>query len=210
MIQKFNIKEDLKIDRRIIRYLWIILILLIVDQLIKLIVYKNCVLHEETNIIGKWFGIRLELNDGMAFSNLFENEKDRYIKILTKIFLSVILFICLIFFINKRSPKILLIGLTLCFAGSIGNLIDRVFHGVFLNNALDINSIKWFHGRIIDMFCLTLFKINLPSWFPIRGGEQYLFFEPIFNFADLILLVGGVMAIIGLLKTTKMKPFKYE
>ena len=72
MRQKISIKEDLKIDRRIIQYSWIILIFLFVDQLIKLIVFKNCVLHEETKMVGEWFRIRLELNDGIAFSNLFE------------------------------------------------------------------------------------------------------------------------------------------
>lgn len=208
MRQKISIKEDLKIDRRIIQYSWIILIFLFVDQLIKLIVFKNCVLHEETKMVGEWFRIRLELNDGIAFSNLFENEKDRYFKIFIKTFLSFILFICLIFFLNKRGPKILLAGLTLCFAGSIGNLIDRVFHGVLLNNALDIYSTKWFHGRVIDMFYFPLFEINLPNWFPIRGGEKYLFFEPIFNFADLTLFLGAVMAFIGLVKISRLKQLK--
>jgi len=208
MKRKITLKDDFKIDRQFIQYLWIILILLFIDQLIKLIVFKNCILHEETKIIGNWFKIRLELNDGIAFSNLFENERDRYFKIITKVLLSSVLFICLIYFLNKRGPKILLIGLALCFAGSLGNLIDRVFYGVFLNNALDIYSTKWFHGRVIDMFCLTLFKIDLPNWFPIRGGEKYLFFEPIFNFADLILFVGGVMAFIGLIKISRIKQLK--
>jgi len=208
MLRKINIKEYLKIDKRVIKYLWIILILLFADQIIKIIVYKTFILHEETKIIGEWFRIRLELNDGIAFANPFKNEKDRYFKILVKILLSIVLFICLIYFFNKRGPKMLLNGLSLCFAGSIGNLIDRVFHGVFFNNSLDIYSTKWFHGRVIDMFYFPLFEINLPNWFPIRGGESYLFFEPVFNFADLILFIGGVMAFIGLVKVSKMKQFK--
>ncbi|MCX6239502.1 MAG: signal peptidase II [Bacteroidia bacterium] len=205
MPQKINLKEDLKIDKRIIKYLWVILILLFIDQTIKLIVYKNFALHEETKIISDWFRIRLELNDGIAFANPFINETDRYFKISTKILLSIVLFICLIFFINKRGPKILLYGLALCFAGSIGNLIDRVFHGVLLSNSLDIYSTKWFHGCVIDMFYLPLFEIKLPNWFPFRAGENYLFFEPVFNFSDLVLLTGAVMAFVELVKTGKKK-----
>jgi signal peptidase II len=203
MIQKINIKKDFKFDKSIIKYLWIILILLFVDQLIKIIIYKTYVPHEESKIIGEWFRIRLELNDGIAFAVPFKNEKDRYIKIIIKILLSFILFVCLIYFLNKRASKILVYGLTLCFAGTAGNLFDRLFHGVLLNNSLDIYTIKWFHGRIIDMFYFPIFEINLPNWFPLRGGEKYLFFESVFNLADLILFIGGVSSFIGLIKFRK-------
>jgi signal peptidase II len=203
MIQKINIKKDFKFDKSIIKYLWIILILLFVDQLIKIIIYKTYVPHEESKIIGEWFRIRLELNDGIAFAVPFKNEKDRYIKIIIKILLSFILFVCLIYFLNKRASKILVYGLTLCFAGTAGNLFDRLFHGVLLNNSLDIYTIKWFHGRIIDMFYFPIFEINLPNWFPLRGGEKYLFFEFVFNLADLILFIGGVSSFIGLIKIRK-------
>jgi len=146
----------------------------------------------------------------MAFSNPFISEKDRYLKIFTKIFIGIILFICLIYFLNKRSPKILLNGLALCFAGLISNLIDRVFYGILLNNTLDIYSTKWFHGRIIDVLYFPLFEIHLPKWFPLRGGENYLFFEPVFNFADLILFIGGVITFIGLIRIRRFRQIKNE
>lgn len=207
MLLHFKIKNDLKIDKRVIKYLWIIFALLFIDQLIKLIVYNNFGLHEETKIIGEWFRIQLELNDGTAFANPFKNEIDRYFKILVKIFLSFVLFLCLVYFINKNRNEILHYGLVLCFSGMIGNLIDRIFHGVLLNNSIDFYSTKWFHGRVIDMFYLPLFEINIPNGFPIIGGKNYLFFDPVFNFADLILLIGAVMTIIGLVKISTKKQF---
>ena len=200
MIDTLSIKQYFKFDRTWTIYLLIIGIALSIDHLIKLIVYHNLILHEEIKIIGDWFRIRLELNDGIAFSNLFENESDRYLKILIKFFTSIVLFLCLIYFINKNRVKTLLIGLSLCFAGNIGNLIDRIFYGVLINNSLDKYSIKWFHGQIIDMFYFPLFEIKLPNWFPVIGGREYLFFEPVFNFSDLILVVGAIMTIIGLIK----------
>ena len=162
--------------------------------------YHNLILHEEIKIIGDWFRIRLELNDGTAFSNLFENETDRYLKILIKFFTTIVLLLCLIYFINKHRVKTLLVGLALCFAGNIGNLIDRVFYGVLINNSLDNYSMKWFHGQIIDMFYFPLFEVKLPNWFPVIGGKDFLFFEPVFNFSDLILLIGAIMTIVGLIK----------
>ena len=143
MIYTFNIKQYFKFDRTWTTYLLIIGIALSIDHLIKLIVYHNFILHEEIKIIGDWFRIRLELNDGIAFSNLFENESDRYLKIMIKFFTTIVLFLCLMYFINKYRVKTLLIGLALCFAGNIGNLIDRIFYGVLINNSLDKYSIKW-------------------------------------------------------------------
>src|ERR1035437_6713595 len=98
MTRIINIKNDFKIDKSILKYLWIILILLFIDQLIKIIVYKTFLPHEESKLIGEWFRIRLELNDGTAFSNPFQNETDRYLKIFIKVLLSIVCFICLIYF----------------------------------------------------------------------------------------------------------------
>ena len=203
--QKFRITKSLQIDNKFIKYLWIISIALLVDHVIKLLVYHTLNLHEEIKIIGDWFRIRLELNDGTAFANAFDNELDRYLKILIKFFALLALLISLIYFINKRESKIFLNGLTLCFAANIGNLIDRVFYGVFISNALDIYSSKWFHGRVIDMFYFPLFYIKSPSWVPIIGGRNYLFFEPVFNFSDLILVIGAIMTITGLIKMNRPK-----
>jgi signal peptidase II len=187
------------------KYVWLILILLIIDQLIKITVFKTFVLHEEVKVIGDWFRIRLELNDGIAFSNFFTSEKDRYLKIFFKIFLVILLFISLVYFLKKRGSETLLYGLALCLAGSAGNLIDRVFHGILLNNSLEIYSIKWFHGQIIDMFWFPICEFHIPEWFPSRAGENFLFFEPVFNLADLTLFVGGVISFIGLLRISKLK-----
>ncbi len=208
MKTNINIKTDFKIDKRILKFLWIILIILIIDQVIKVIVYNTLNLHEEIRLIGNWFRLRLELNDGTSFSVPFRNETDRFMKIVIKFLLSIILVFCLIYFLNKNTPKVLLLGLTLCIAGTVGNLIDRIFHGVILNNSLDKYDTGWFHGRIIDMFYLPIFNIDLPNWFPFRCGEKYVFFEPVFNLADLILFIGGVISFIGLIKISKLTKFK--
>jgi signal peptidase II len=103
-----------------------------------------------------------------------------------------------------------LLGLTLCIAGTIGNLIDRIFHGTILKNSLDNYDLAWFHGRIIDMFYMPIIDMNLPNWVPFRGGERFVFFEPVFNLADLILFLGGIIAFIGLIKISKLTKIKKQ
>ncbi|MGD8782631.1 MAG: signal peptidase II [Ignavibacteria bacterium] len=202
---KMNIKELLKVDKRFIKYIWIIIVVLVIDHTIKITTYSSLSLHEEIRIIGDWIKVQLELNDGTSFAIPFQSEGDRYLKISVKIFLSFILLLVMLYFLNKKGPKLLIFGLALSFAGTLGNLIDRTFYGVLLNNALDIYPNKWFHGRVIDMFSLHLFEIQLPTWFPISGGSKYMFFEPVFNFADLVLFIGVIISILGLIKMRKKK-----
>ena len=92
-----NIKEDFKIDKRISKFLWITLIILIIDQIIKVLVYNTLDIHQEVKLIDDWFRIRLELNDGTAYAIPFKSETDRYVKILIKFLLSLVLVGCLIY-----------------------------------------------------------------------------------------------------------------
>jgi signal peptidase II len=200
-----NIRELLKVDERFIKYIWIIFVVLVIDHTIKIITYSSLNLHEEIRVIGDWVKIQLELNDGTSFAIPFQSEGDRYLKISVKIFISFVLFFVMLYFLNKKESKLLLLGLALSFAGTLGNLIDRIFYGVLLNNALEIYSNKWLHGRVIDMFSFHFFEILLPAWFPISGETKYMFFEPIFNFADLVLFIGGIISILGLIKMRKKK-----
>lgn len=200
-----NIKTDFKIDNRIVKYIWIIFILLIIDQIFKILAYNNLDIHQEIKVIGDWFRVRLELNDGTAYAVPFKNEGDRYVKILIKFSVSLVLIGSLIYFINKKTNKNLLIGLALCFTGTVGNLIDRIFHGVILDNSLDKYELKWLHGQVVDMIYMPIIDTNLPDWSPLRGGESFIFFEPVYNLADLILFIGAIITFIGLIKDSKLK-----
>ncbi|MBQ4083699.1 MAG: signal peptidase II, partial [Bacteroidaceae bacterium] len=39
-------------------------------------------------------------------------------------------------------------------------------------------------GKVVDMFYFPLVEWNWPDWLPFVGGEHFIFFSPIFNFAD--------------------------
>ncbi len=163
-------------------WLFLILALLILDQGIKIGVFLTLAPHRDVPLIGRWIMLRLELNDGTALGIPFLGELDRYLRILLKAALTLVVFLLLAFFQRRRAPRLLLIGLAMCVAGLGGNLIDRVAHGVLLSNALPLYPTRWLHGRIIDMFSCPVV------------------FEPVFNFADAVLCVGGVLALIGLVR----------
>jgi signal peptidase II len=47
-------------------------------------------------------------------------------------------------------------------------------------------------GRVVDMFYFPLIVTTYPDWFPVCGGEDFIFFSPVFNFADSSISVGVV------------------
>jgi signal peptidase II len=52
------------------------------------------------------------------------------------------------------------------------------------------------HGRVVDMLYIPIIENgSFPSWFPIWGGESFVFFRPVFNIADAA-ISGGVFAIL--------------
>jgi signal peptidase II len=71
-------------------------------------------------------------------------------------------------------------------AGAVGNLIDCLFYGIYFHEA------PFMQGRVVDMFYFPLIVTTYPEWFPFWGGEQFIFFSPIFNFADACISVGVV------------------
>ncbi len=164
------------------RWLALIIALIAVDQGVKIAVWRTMVSHEDVSLLGRWLMLRLELNDGTALGFPFASEFDRYLRILLKAGLTLTAFFLLPIFERERNSGLLVTGLALAVAGLAGNLIDRVAHGVLLGNSLPVYSSPLFHGRIIDMF-------SCP-WL----------LTPVFNFADAVLTVGGILAFIGLVR----------
>ena len=93
-------------------------------------------------------------------------------------------------------------GISLILAGAIGNIIDSVFYGVVFNESTHstIASFvpvgegysEWLHGKVVDMFYFPIIETNWPEWIPGIGGEHFIFFSPIFNFADAAISCGIV------------------
>jgi signal peptidase II len=65
------------------------------------------------------------------------------------------------------------------------------------------------HGKVVDMFYFPLINTILPQWVPFWGGEQFVFFRPIFNLADSAICV-GVCILFIFFRHTLSKSFSKE
>ncbi len=90
-------------------------------------------------------------------------------------------------------------GLLWCMAlilgGAMGNLIDSIFYGVYLNNAPYDAITPWFHGKVVDMFYLDIWEGIVADWVPLWGGD-YIALWPIFNVADVCIFLGVALILI--------------
>ena len=97
---------------------------------------------------------------------------------------------------KRNSHPGFLVCLALILGGAVGNVIDSIFYGAFLNNAPQDSPTPWFHGQVIDMLFFPMFEFYWPDWVPGIGGESFLFFSPVFNIADSSIFCGVVAILI--------------
>ena len=112
----------------------------------------------------------------------------------------------LAYFIHKvmsvNIPKMFLICLALVLAGAAGNIFDNVFYGQIFSESTPWLASSLVHfgdgygplfsGRVVDMFQFPLIDTYLPENWPLVGGSHFVFFSPIFNFADSCITCGGI------------------
>lgn len=168
----------------------IIFAVLLADQLLKIWIKTNMYIGEEFHIIGDWFIIHFTENNGMAFGLELGGD---YGKLALSLFRVVAVFgiaYILHYIIKNKYHFGLITCVSLIFAGALGNIIDSVFYGQVFGYA------DWLHGRVVDMFYFPILRGVFPSWFPIWGGEEFVFFRPVFNLADAAISIGVILIII--------------
>jgi len=178
---------------KIYKYFILALVIIAIDQVSKLLVYNYMYLHQEINVIGDWFRLHYLLNPGMAFGIRWNNE---FGKLALTVFRIAAMF-GIGYYLWKMAQKKAHSGFLWCMAlilgGAVGNVIDSVFYGVFLNNHPPGSPTPWFHGQVIDMLFFPLFDLYWPEWVPVKGGDYFLFFSPVFNIADSSIFIGVVV-----------------
>ena len=181
----------------------IIVAVIIIDQCVKIWVKTHFYYGEELQITS-WFRLLFIENNGMAFGMELGS------KMLLTWFriIAVIGFVYYLFKIRNRSdlPRGYVACISLITAGAAGNVIDCILYGVIFNAPAfpevaqlfppDGGYGTLFHGRVVDMFYFPLCEWNWPHWMPMVGGEHFVFFQPIFNFADAALSVSVIVLII--------------
>jgi signal peptidase II len=126
----------------------------------------------------------------MAFGIRWESEFGKLALTLFRIIAMFGIGYYLLNMIRKQSHPGFLVCLALILGGAIGNVIDSTFYGVLLNNAPFDSPTPWFHGQVIDMLFFPIFNFTWPEWFPFLGGQDFLFFSPVFNIADSSIFIG--------------------
>lgn len=185
------------------QWVWFIIIaILIIDQIIKIEVKTNMALGDRIQVTS-WFFIDFIENNGMAYGMTFVN------KIVLSLF-RIAAVIIIGVYINKQIKRKVKFGYLVCLsmvlAGAAGNIIDSMFYGLIFTDStpFTVSSLVAFGdgyapflmGRVVDMFYFPIIDTYLPSWIPIGGGEHFIFFSPIFNFADSCISVGVVLLLL--------------
>ena len=169
----------------------ILVLCLLADQFIKIYVKTHFIYGESFTIFKDWFKIYFIENEGMAFGmKLFGGGKTgKLILTFFRIVVSIVGLLYLRALVKGEYHKGLIIAISLVLAGALGNIIDSIFYGWYFH---DINGYveTWFEGHVVDMFYAPLWEGVLPEWFPIGGGSHFVFFAPIWNFADACITVG--------------------
>ena len=170
--------------------LLIIFFVLLADQVLKTWIKTNMFLGQEFKIIVNWFIIHFTENNGMAFGLEFGGEFGKLALSLFRIAAVGGIGYGLHYLIKHKYHRGLILNVALIFAGALGNIIDSVLYGVIYGYA------GLFHGRVVDMFYFPILQGNFPSWLPVWGGEDFIFFRPVFNIADAAISVGVVIILI--------------
>ncbi|MBX2941414.1 MAG: lipoprotein signal peptidase [Cyclobacteriaceae bacterium] len=172
------------------KYYLIALVVILIDQTSKLLVYNHMYLHEEVSVIGEWFKLHYLLNPGMAFGLRWNNEFGKLALTIFRIGAMIGIAYYLYQMTLKKAHTGFLISMALILGGAVGNVIDSTFYGVFLGNQPIGSRTPWFHGQVIDMLFFPIFDFTWPQWMPMMGGEYFLFFSPVFNIADSSIFIG--------------------
>lgn len=172
---------------------------LVIDQIVKIAVKTGMYLHQSIHVTD-WFYILFTENRGMAFGMEL---MDKYLLTSFRILAVTVLLWYLVRVIRRGGESIgFIVCLSLILAGAAGNIIDCLFYGMIFNNPpapMIAEFVPWgtgydglMQGRVVDMFYFPLVEWNWPSWLPVWGGQHFIFFSPIFNFADSCISVGVI------------------
>ena len=183
----------------------VIIVVLLLDQILKIWVKTHFALGQEMPVIGNWFKLLFIENNGMAFGMLGGGGFLKLALSLFRIVAIVALFVVL-FRLSKKNTKFgVLFGIALITAGAIGNIVDSVFYGKIFSESTyqQVATLfpdgggyaGWLHGRVVDMLYFPIIDVArenatwLPEFFFGPDGH-FIFFRPIFNFADAAITIG--------------------
>ena len=180
----------------------LVVAILVIDQLSKIWVKTSMTLHESIHVFD-WFYISFIENNGMAYGMQLGS------KLVLSLFRVVAISVLGYFIwlqVKKRARSGYIVCLSMILAGAIGNLIDCMFYGLMFNASspyyvsyfveFGTGYAPFLMGKVVDMFYFPLIVTTWPEWVPYWGGQEFIFFSPVFNFADSCISVGVVLLVL--------------
>lgn len=177
----------------------IVIAILLIDQIIKIEVKTSMTLGEAKRVTD-WFYIEFIENNGMAYGMKFIN---KLVLSLFRLFAIGFIGYYLAKIIKKNEAPIgYIVLIAMVLASAAGNLIDCLFYGLIFDASTPFTVSQFvpfgegystfLHGKVVDMFYFPIIQTTWPEWMPYVGGSEYVFFSPVFNFADACISVGVV------------------
>ncbi|MDG1037816.1 MAG: lipoprotein signal peptidase [Polaribacter sp.] len=180
-----------------------ILIAIILDQIIKIYIKTHFYLGEEV-IVFDWFRIHFVENNGMAMGFEFGGRTGKLFLTLFRIVAVSAIIFWLVGNIKRKVHNAVIIGISLIFSGAVGNIIDSIFYGVIFDQSNHKVATLFaekpygdlFYGKVVDMLYFPFWDGILPEWIPFIGGNDFTFFQYIFNPADAFISIGVALLFI--------------
>lgn len=184
----------------------IIFLILLVDQITKIYIKTSFVYGENGQVdVTSWFKILLIENEGMAWGTEIPGAYGKLILTLFRLVAVAGIGYWLWDSVKKHSSNFLIVAISLILAGAFGNIIDSVFYGLIFNESTSTGTATLFsadaygtlfHGKVVDMLYFPFWEGKLPQWLPIWGGNDFKFFNAIFNIADMAISTGvGILIV---------------
>ena len=181
---------------------FIVVAILVIDQVIKIWVKTHMTLHEQIEILS-WFKIVFIENNGMAYG--MEIGSKLVLSLFRVVAVSVLGYY-IVQQVRKQARYGYIVCLSMVMAGAAGNIFDSMFYGLIFNASSEFYTsyfvpfgtgyAPFLMGKVVDMFYFPLIVTTWPDWVPMFGGQPYVFFRPIFNFADASISVSVVLVLL--------------
>lgn len=199
-------------------------LLIVIDQVIKIYIKTHFYLHESVEVTS-WFYLSFIENNGMAYGMEIVNKLLLTgFRILCSGLLAWVLGKCIVNRIVSTGFVVVVTMVLAGAVGNIVDCVfygrwftDSYGHvAQWADEAAGLMPAgEWFKGRVVDMFYFPLVRFDWPQSFPASGesmqwlgfsfrwpswapcsNEPFMFFKPVFNFADACVSVGVVSLIL--------------